>query len=103
MAKTFAETWWDEFNIGLEYDGDENGANLEITLDNDSIKGDINLEFKTLLTESMDESFDDVEDSAVMEETVIPEYEGMKQYLLECIAMIDDKIDEAKGFVEENS
>lgn len=95
--------FWDGLNMGLEFDMDEEENNLQISLDHDELKGEINLEFKNLLNETLEESFESAEDVESVEDSVIPEYEGIKQYLEECINMIDHKIKEANGFVEENS
>ena len=91
---------WDGLNIGLSFDVDEEqGDNFEISIDHDELKGDVNIEIKTILQQTLEETFDGAEGAGAMEEVVIPEFEGMKKYLQECIAMIDEKIQEGKDFI----
>ena len=94
---------WEGLNVGLEFDEDEQESNFKFTMDHDEVKGDLYFELKVLLEEELNEGFDTAEDVDAIQEIIIPEYEGMKKYLTECIEMIDAKIVEAKGFVEENS
>lgn len=94
---------WDNLNLGLNFDADEDGANLEISIDHDELKGDVNIEFKKLLQETLDETFDNAEDNGAMTEVVIPEFEGMKQYFEECIELINVKLQEANDFIIEEA
>lgn len=94
---------WTGLNVGLEFDEDDNETNFSFVMDHDDVKGDLIVEFKELLEGTLNENFETAEGIDTIEEVTIPEFEGMKTYLQECIKMIDEKILEAKGFIEENS
>lgn len=94
---------WNQLNIGLDFDQDESGSQLMIAIDHDEIKGEVAVDFKNLLEATLDETFEDAVDVETVEDVTIPEFEGMEQYLLECVSIIRHKIEEAKGFVKENS
>lgn len=94
---------WDGLNIGLEFDEDESGQTLSISIDHDDVKGEASIDFYNLLEKELDENFDDADSVEIVTETVIPEYEGILSYLKKCQALVETKIEEAQGFIRENS
>ena len=95
--------FWKGLNVGMEIDEDENGLTCQFVMDHDELKGDLFFEIKTLLDAELSESFDTADDAGAIQDSVLPEYESMKKYFEECIDIINEKIAEAKGFIEENS
>ncbi len=93
---------WDGLNVGLEYDEDENDKNFQITMDHDEFKGEANIEILELLQQTIDDNFDDTETPGDVEDTFIPEVEGMISYFEDCIKILKDKRQEAVDFVAEN-
>lgn len=96
--------FWSGLNVGVNFDIDEEtGSSLMVTLDHDELKGIHQIEFYEILESSLDDDFDSTMTPQEIEDTVLPEFEDIREYLLKCIKLVDQKIILAKEAITDES
>ena len=93
--------FWAGLNVGVDFDQDEKDSYLDIIFDHDELKGDLRADFRAMLEEFLDDEFETAENAEAVTDNVIPKFEAMKEHFESCLKLITDKIEEAKGFVDE--
>lgn len=94
--------FWAGLNVGMDFDQDEKDSYLDIIFDHDELKGDLHADFQSILEEFLDDEFESAENAEAVSDNVIPKFEALRDYFENCLKIINDKIEESKGFVEES-